>query len=143
MNYESLDPRQRANVAGLQIKREAIRRKYGNAVQILTTDEEAANQSGWMALPLKEINTSKQVTFRMNKEAVDTKTASRLSTTSRDSIPDTEGVVDIVTALEQTAGIASPTKVNKPVEAPKAPKAPTRSLSGLSDAEFIQSLLNR
>ena len=150
MDVSNLTPRQRANVAGLQLKRDAIRRKYGNSVQIITTDEEAANASGWMALPLSLINTNKQLTLRMDKQVVDTIKSQKLGEISRESMPDTIYVEDVVTALESNVRGYTPKSVSKPTEAEvKAPaitvKAkPAKSVeSAVSDADFIKNLLGK
>ena len=145
MDMSSLSARQRANVAGLQLKRDAIRRRYGNSVQILTTDEEAAMSNGWMALPLNLVNTGKQLTFRMDKDVIDTKNARKLSSISREDMADTNYVEDVVTALENSARaltggatISKPT--NKPAEA-QSRKPTAKAVSSVSDSDFIKSLL--
>ena len=149
MDMSNLSPRQRANVAGLRIKRDAVQRRYGNGVQILTTDEEAANASGWMALPLNLVNTGKQLTLRMNKNVIDTNNSRKISETSRDSVQDTSYVEDVVAALENSAdaitGIISSRKANKSDRNNVVAKAdrPVKSVSGVSDSDFIKSLIGQ
>ena len=146
MDVSMLNARQRANVAGLRLKRDAIRRKYGNAVQIVTTDEEAANASGWMAMPLNLLNTNKQVTFRMDKQVVDTIKSKKLSETSREDIPDTNDVEDIVTALENSVnGTLGRVSAKNPKAKPehKVAAAPMRDAVSVSDTDFIKSLLGK
>ncbi len=138
MDVSMLNARQRANVAGLRLKRDAIRRKYGNAVQIVTTDEEAANASGWMAMPLNLLNTNKQV--------VDTIKSKKLSETSREDIPDTNDVEDIVTALENSVnGTLGRVSAKNPKAKPehKVAAAPMRDAVSVSDTDFIKSLLGK
>jgi hypothetical protein len=146
MDVSTLSARQRANVAGLQLKRDAIRRKYGNAVQIVTTDEEAANASGWMALPLNLINTNKQVTLRMDKQVIDTLKSKKLGETRREDIPDTADVEDIVTALENSVnGTIGRVSARKPEAKPahKVVAVPKNDVASVSDTDFIKSLLGR
>ena len=145
MDMSGLTARQRANVAALEVKKAAVARRYGNAVQIITTPEEAANAPGWMALPLGELNTSKQVTLRMTKEAVDTNKATRLSYVDRDSYTTDDSSVDVVEELERAAGIAS-TKNRSEVSAVKQsikplPARRVKSSVAMSDSEFIDNLM--
>lgn len=150
MDVSTLSARQRANVAGLQLKRDAIKRKYGNAVQIMTTDEEAANASGWMALPISLINTNKQITLRMDKQVIDTIKSKKLGEIHREDIPDTEDVEDIVTALENSvrgaSAVAKPAKaVQKAATAivSTVAKGAKVATSAMSDADFIKNLLGK
>ena len=144
MDVSNLTPRQRANVAGLQLKKDAIRRKYGNAVQILTTDEEAANASGWMALPLNLLTGNKQLTLRMDKQVVDTVNSRKISETYRDELDRDSYVDDVVVALEEAAYGKTSAKADRSsaVVAPKV-KTAVRSTTSVSDADFIKNLIGK
>ena len=141
MDVRELNPRQRANVAGLKLKRDAIQRKYGNAVQIITTDEEAANASGWMAMPIGLINTNKQLTLRMDRQVVDTLKSRKLEDISRDSVADTDGIEDVVTALESSAYGYTKPKATTPTRLKTDKRAEQRS--NVTDSDFIKSLLGK
>lgn len=148
MDVSMLTPRQRANVAGLQLKREAIKRKYGNAVQIITTDEEAAAASGWMATPINLVNSNKQLTVYMDKKVVDSTKSRKLSETLRDENASSAYDEDIIAAMERSV---SEMRGNKPkpaaqtvsVEARRVPVAAPVSDASVSDHEFLAGLLGK
>ena len=144
MDVSNLTPRQRANVAGLQLKKDAIRRKYGNAVQILTTDEEAANASGWMALPLNLLTGNKQLTLRMDKQVVDTINSRKLSETYRDEMDRGSYVDDVVVALEEAAygkKAASPNRQITSIRPERTASMP--AATSMSDTDFIKNLIGK
>ena len=150
MDVSNLSPRQRANVAGLRIKRDAIQRRYGNSVQIITTDEEAANTSGWMALPINLVNTGKQLTLRMDKNVIDTNNSVKLSSVARENMPDTHYVEDVVTALENSAAAITGSAIGKRKEKkdikesiPVAGPVSSVQARDVSDSDFIKSLLGK
>lgn len=144
MDVSNLTPRQRANVAGLQLKKDAIRRKYGNAVQILTTDEEAANASGWMALPLNLLTGNKQLTLRMDKQVVDTINSRKLSETYRDEMDRGSYVDDVVVALEEAAYGKKATSPDRQIKSirPERTVSMTTATS-MSDTDFIKNLIGK
>lgn len=146
MDVSTLSPRQRANVAGLQLKREAIKRKYGNNIQIVTTDEEAAMASGWMATPLSLVNTNKQLSVRLDKQVVDTIKSQKLSEVPRDEDKLVDNGEDLVTALERSVEELKGSPAAKKVAAKAVTPvvATARPItSSMSDADFISNLLGK
>jgi hypothetical protein len=146
MDVSTLSPRQRANVAGLQLKRESIKRKYGNNIQIVTTDEEAAMASGWMATPISLVNTNKQLSVRLDKQVIDTIKSQKLSEVPRDEEKLVDNGEDLVTALERSVEELK----GRPVTNKAAAKAVTPVVattrpvtSSMSDADFISNLLGK
>lgn len=138
MDMSGLTPRQRANVASLRLKKEAIKKKYGDAVQIVTTEAEAASAKGWLAIPLKDIPTNQQLTVKMDREVIDTRAMTRIKQQRRDEIESSE-LGDVVVALEKAAGMYDDAKDEA---APKEPAAAKASFpSGMSDSDFVKSLM--
>ena len=55
----NLTDRERRNLAAVRIARERTRQKYGNVIQVMTTDEEAVEAAGGAAIPVNQLNNSK------------------------------------------------------------------------------------
>ena len=141
MDMSGLTPRQRANVASLRVKKEAIKRKYGDAVQIVTTEAEAAAAKGWLAIPLKEIPTNQQLTVKMDREVIDTHTMTRIKQQRRGEHGSSD-LGDVVTALERAAGITTETEAPTAEPVKKiGTSLPKATVVGLSDADFVRSLM--
>lgn len=70
-NTRDLTEQQRRNLAALRIMKEMTNRKYGKSVQIVTSEQEALDASGVMALPMRYLGTNKPVSMMFNKQATD------------------------------------------------------------------------
>ena len=68
MNENNLTDRQRRNLAAVRIRRELTKRKYGDMVQVVTTDEEAAANTGAAAMPIGSLGNHKPLTMRWNMQ---------------------------------------------------------------------------
>lgn len=100
VDYNSLNTRQKLNVLGLRIQREYTKRRHGEHVRIATTEEDAAQESGFMALPTTRVAPGKQLYMRMG-ELKELPSGGFQTVKTAEQIVDPNFSVDLLTALEE------------------------------------------
>ena len=65
INREELSDRQRRNLASLHLVKDRVKKRYGDLVQVVTTDEQAIANSGTIAIPFKQLDNTKPLTIAM------------------------------------------------------------------------------
>lgn len=100
IDYNTLNTRQKLNVLGLRIQREYTDRRHGEHVLIATTEEEAAQASGFMALPTTRVAPGKQLYMRM-AEVKELPTGGFHTIKTAEQTADPAFSTDILTALEE------------------------------------------
>lgn len=100
VDYNSLNTRQKLNVLGLRIQREYTKRRHGEHVRIATTEEDAAQESGFMALPTTRVAPGKQLYMRMG-ELKELPNGGFQTVKTAEQTVDPNFSVDLLTALEE------------------------------------------
>lgn len=99
-DYNSLSTRQKLNVLGLRIQREYTNRRHGEHVRIATTEEEAAQERGFMALPTTRVAPGKQLYMKMT-EVKELPTGGYQTVRTAEQTEDVGLAMDMLDALEQ------------------------------------------
>lgn len=176
VDYNSLNTRQKLNLLSLRIRKEYTERRHGSHIKIATTEEDAVQESGFMALPTARIAPGKQLYMRMG-EVKELPSGSFATVRKASDVTDPQDSVDLLDALEaeeqklygdrsivkraravkpgsvddelgelledseDLGALRSPRSENAASWTKKLSKFDAYTADGMTDEEFIQSLL--
>lgn len=96
VDMSKLTPLQRRNIAALEIKKEQLKHRFGTGITIITTMDELLRETGPMAIPVSQLETTKPVSIRCREiiEDIDGGKRNNGKTVLPDDVEDLQQVLD-------------------------------------------------